>query len=103
MALKDFSESELELWIEARFHAELKGIAMFQAEMASHKELLKANSKENQELLELYAGLKTFLKVMSMIERVAVFFTKVGLWLLMLWGIWTYLVKEAITSFKSGG
>ena len=102
MSLKDMSEKDLELWIEARFHAELQGLASFRAEMESHKHLLLANSDENKQLLELFRKWKTFIYMMQGLERMAVFFTKIGLWMAMLWAIWTYVVKEAIKQAQGG-
>lgn len=103
MALHDMSEAELELWIESRFHAELQGLAKFNKEMTEHKELLVASSAEHKEVLELFRNVKAFLRIMKMLERVIVFFTKVGIWCTMMWGLWTFVVKEAIKQVQNGG
>ena len=102
MSIKDMTESELELWIESRFHAELQGLAKFNKEMAEHKELLVASSAEHKEILELFRNVKAFLRIMKGLERIIVFFTKVGIWIAMVWAAWTFFIAEAIKQANGG-
>lgn len=100
MALKDFSESELELWIENRFHAEIQGITEFSKEMKEYKQLLVSNLKETKELLELFQSAKAFLRVMKVFERIAVWFSKIAVFLALLWALWMYVIMAAIKQIK---
>jgi len=68
--------------------------------MTKLETLLEENNKALGEFIDLAKAFKFGLKVLGVIESIAVFITKLSLAGGALWGVWKYAIKEALASLK---
>lgn len=103
MLFKDMTEQDIEIWLSSKFQAEYTALSRMKHEMDAYmsvltdsKVALENNSKENKELLAVFVKLKAFISVASMIGNVMSWVIKFGGGAAILWGIWTFILKESL-------
>lgn len=66
------------------------------ADVAALKEAIRENNEALAEYIELSKGFKSLWKLLGFVEKVAVWIAKIAAALGIVWGIWVYLVQEAL-------
>jgi len=84
--------------LEARLHAQEQHLYQVSADVQALKELAAANNTDIKELIDIAQGFKFGLKALGAVELGAVWIAKMAAAVVLLWGMWKYLIREAIAS-----
>ena len=91
---------EVERRIQAQLDAGTEEIMNLKDQIFLLRNTLTTNNEQSVEILALYANIKSFLKVMGVLESVMVWLTKTAAGVGIIWIIWKYGVVEAVKSAK---
>ena len=89
--------------IQAKFSAHAKELqerridsSQLRAEIGELKSALQENTLISKDLIEVYEGLKSFLKVLSWAERFAVGLVKIAAAIGVIIALWKFVIQESI-------
>lgn len=83
--------------VQDQLDRNLDSITTLEQEITSLSSQLRTMSDQQQEIIELYEGIKVLIKVFAGIEKAAVWVTKIAAATVILWVMWKFTVLHTIT------
>lgn len=94
MPFKDFVDTEHQIKYQVQENA--KDVLTLQEQMASLQLVIQRLSVQAEEISELYANLKVFLRILSLLEKAAKWLITIGAGFGIVWAVWKYLIVETL-------